>query len=116
MPLGHFFLAIDVEALVDLTSFEKTAGDLLRFLRNSQKDPRGPGRIWYVYVYSSIHHLFTIYIFVLCRTSGEGSHERRNARTANGGVLIPPALVKDMKDLRDYLPGLKEKYGKLIFE
>jgi hypothetical protein len=46
MRLGHFFLAIDVEALCELSSFKQTAGEFLGYLRGSAKDPKGPGRIW----------------------------------------------------------------------
>jgi L-2-hydroxycarboxylate dehydrogenase (NAD+) len=44
MPLGHFFLAIDIEKLCPVDTFKKNAGDLLRALRESKKDPTGPGR------------------------------------------------------------------------
>jgi LDH2 family malate/lactate/ureidoglycolate dehydrogenase len=37
--LGHFFIAIDVSAFIDLDDFKKTAGDILRELRASQKMP-----------------------------------------------------------------------------
>ncbi|MGD9761678.1 MAG: Ldh family oxidoreductase [Candidatus Izemoplasmatales bacterium] len=37
--LGHFFIAIDTEAFMGLESFKKTAGDILRDLRNSEKAP-----------------------------------------------------------------------------
>lgn len=37
--LGHFFVAIDTEAFMGLESFKKTAGDILRELRNSTKAP-----------------------------------------------------------------------------
>jgi len=37
--LGHFFIAIDTEAFMGLDSFKKTAGDILRSLRNSQLAP-----------------------------------------------------------------------------
>jgi len=43
--LGHFFIAIDTEAFMGLQSFKKTAGDILRELRNSQKAP-GENRIF----------------------------------------------------------------------
>jgi LDH2 family malate/lactate/ureidoglycolate dehydrogenase len=33
MPLGHYFLAIDVEALCPLEEFRENAGRLLRALR-----------------------------------------------------------------------------------
>ena len=41
MALGNYFLAIDVEALVDINVFKQNAGNLLRFIRGSAKDPRG---------------------------------------------------------------------------
>jgi LDH2 family malate/lactate/ureidoglycolate dehydrogenase len=37
--LGHFFIAIDTEAFMGLESFKKTAGDILREIRNSEKAP-----------------------------------------------------------------------------
>lgn len=43
--LGHFFIAIDTEAFMGLESFKKTAGDILRALRASQKAP-GQDRIY----------------------------------------------------------------------
>lgn len=43
--LGHFFIAIDTEAFAGLESFKKTAGDILRALRASEKAP-GHGRIY----------------------------------------------------------------------
>ncbi len=43
--LGHFFIAIDTEAFMGLETFKKTAGDILRELRNSQKAP-GEERIY----------------------------------------------------------------------
>ena len=44
-PLGHFFLAIDPEAFCGAESFKKTAGDICRALRASQKAP-GAERIY----------------------------------------------------------------------
>lgn len=38
-PLGHFFLAINIEAFTGLRSFKKIAGDILRELRASKKMP-----------------------------------------------------------------------------
>ncbi len=38
-PLGHFFIAIDVEAFTTASDFKKTTGDILRALRSSQKMP-----------------------------------------------------------------------------
>jgi LDH2 family malate/lactate/ureidoglycolate dehydrogenase len=43
--LGHFFMAVDISAFTDLESFKKTAGDILRDLRNSKKAP-GQERIY----------------------------------------------------------------------
>ncbi len=37
--LGHFFIAIDTEAFMGLDAFKKTAGDILRALRASEKAP-----------------------------------------------------------------------------
>jgi LDH2 family malate/lactate/ureidoglycolate dehydrogenase len=43
--LGHFFIAIDTEAFLGLEQFKKTAGNILRELRNSRKAP-GQERIY----------------------------------------------------------------------
>ncbi|MFZ5353609.1 MAG: Ldh family oxidoreductase [Bacillota bacterium] len=43
--LGHFFMAVDINAFIDLESFKKTTGDILRELRNSKKAP-GCDRIY----------------------------------------------------------------------
>ena len=43
--LGHFFIAINVESFIPLESFKKTAGEILRTLRNSKKAP-GRDRIY----------------------------------------------------------------------
>lgn len=48
--------------------------------------------------------------------AGEPEYEFEQMRQRNGGVYLPPALLRAMMDLRDSLPGLKEKYSKLIFE
>jgi LDH2 family malate/lactate/ureidoglycolate dehydrogenase len=37
--LGHFFLAIDINAFIDPAEFKKTAGDILREIRASAKAP-----------------------------------------------------------------------------
>jgi LDH2 family malate/lactate/ureidoglycolate dehydrogenase len=95
MPLGHFFLAINIESLVPLDTFKKNAGKLLSALRASKKSPKGPGRIW---------------------TAGEPENDARIARFAQGGMKVSPALQKDMAALRDKSPVLKEKYTKLPFE
>jgi LDH2 family malate/lactate/ureidoglycolate dehydrogenase len=43
--LGHFFIAIDINAFTDPASFKKTAGDILRGLRESKK-AEGRSRIY----------------------------------------------------------------------
>jgi LDH2 family malate/lactate/ureidoglycolate dehydrogenase len=43
--LGHFFIAIDISAFVELDKFRKTTGDILRELRASAKAP-GQERIY----------------------------------------------------------------------
>eukprot|EP00977_Amphora_coffeiformis_P030031 scaffold44390_cov153-Amphora_coffeaeformis.AAC.1 len=83
MPLGHFFLAINLEALCDPDEFRANVGTFLRALRNSKKSPRGPGRIW---------------------TAGEPEHDAYMAQSDMGGMIVPPALQQVMKDLRDSRP------------
>jgi len=95
MPLGHFFLAIDIEALCPVDTFSENSGKLLRALRASKKSPRGPGRIW---------------------TAGEPENDQRVKRYAQGGMNVPESLQENMKDLRDKIPALKEKYPTLPFE
>mmetsp|Transcript_15442 Transcript_15442/g.23969 ORF Transcript_15442/g.23969 Transcript_15442/m.23969 type:complete len:459 (+) Transcript_15442:124-1500(+) len=95
MPLGHFFLAIDIEALCPLDTFKKNTGELLRALRNSKKAPTGPGRIW---------------------TAGEMEHDARCQRMGQGGMPVPEPLQKNMVALRETRPGLKDKYPVLPFE
>jgi L-2-hydroxycarboxylate dehydrogenase (NAD+) len=43
--LGHFFVAMNIEAFTELAAFKKTAGDICRALRASRKAP-GQSRIW----------------------------------------------------------------------
>jgi LDH2 family malate/lactate/ureidoglycolate dehydrogenase len=45
VELGHFFMAIDVEAFIELAQFRKNTGDILRGLRASRKAP-GHDRIY----------------------------------------------------------------------
>ncbi|MEI6767106.1 MAG: Ldh family oxidoreductase [Bacteroidota bacterium] len=44
-PLGHFFIAIDINAFIEPAEFKKTTGDILRELRDSRKMP-GQQRIY----------------------------------------------------------------------
>jgi len=43
--IGHFFIAVDITAFVELDKFKKTTGDILRELRASAKAP-GQDRIY----------------------------------------------------------------------
>lgn len=95
MPLGHFFLAIDIEKICPVDTFKKNAGEFLQALRDSRKAPTGPGRIW---------------------TAGEPENDARIERTGQGGMKVVLPLQKNMVALRDTRPGLKEKYPKLPFE
>jgi len=95
MPLGHFFLAIDIEKICPLETFKENVGNLLQALRNSKKSPTGPGRIW---------------------TAGEPEHDARVKRYAQGGMIVPPPLQANMIALREKHPELQEKYAKFPFE
>jgi len=95
MPLGHFFLAIDIEKICPVDTFKKNAGEFLRALRASRKAPTGPGRIW---------------------TAGEMENDANTERTGQGGMKVNVPLQKNMQALRDNRPGMKEKYEKLPFE
>ena len=97
MPLGHVFMAIDIEPLIGLDKFKANAGELLRGLRASTKDPNGPGKIW---------------------TAGEPEHDAFNDRTAQGGFWVPPALQKHMVELRasKLSPEQQERFTPFPFE
>jgi L-2-hydroxycarboxylate dehydrogenase (NAD+) len=95
MPLGHYFMAIDIEALCPLEEFKVNAGNLLRALRASRKSPVGPGRIW---------------------TAGEPEHDARLEREAQGGMVVAHVLQQNMMNLREKRPGLQEKYPKFPWE
>ncbi len=44
-PLGHFFIAIDINEFIELDEFKRIAGNIMRDLRNSKKAP-GYDRIY----------------------------------------------------------------------
>ena len=88
-------LAIDIEPLCPVATFEQNATNLLEALRASRKSPLADGRIY---------------------TAGELENDQRKARTAQGGLSVPGPLQKNMTDLRDKIPALKAKYPKLPFE
>lgn len=74
--LGHFFIAVNVEAFTEVDEFKKATGDILRDLRYSDRMP-GQDKIY---------------------TAGEKEHLAFIERTKNG-VPVPPALVEEMKGL-----------------
>ncbi|HSL93805.1 MAG TPA: Ldh family oxidoreductase [Bacillota bacterium] len=77
--LGHFFLAIDIEAFTDLESFKRTTGEILRELRASRKVP-GQDRIY---------------------TAGEKEHLAWLYRR-DRGIPLPEALEKDITQLEEW--------------
>lgn len=78
--LGHFFMAINVEAFTDLDSFKTTTGDILRQLRASRKAP-GQNRIY---------------------TAGEKEYELE-IKIRQQGVSIPPNLMVDILEIKKAL-------------
>lgn len=78
--LGHYFIAIDTEAFMGLESFKKTAGDILRELRASEKAP-DCDRIY---------------------TAGEKEYLVWQQRK-DSGVPINLAVQKEMSQVRDQL-------------
>lgn len=76
--LGHFFIAINVEAFIEPDEFRKTTGDILRSLRSSERMP-GQSNIY---------------------TAGEKEHNTFLERSKNG-VPVPPSLIDEMKTLVD---------------
>lgn len=76
--LGHFFIAVNVEAFIELDEFKKTTGEILRALRASDRMP-GQEKIY---------------------TAGEKEHLNYLERSKEG-VPVPPALINEMKVLVD---------------
>ena len=75
--LGHFFMAIDISHFIEIESFKRTTGNILRELRNSMKAP-GESRIY---------------------TAGEKEYEAWLDRK-NRGVPVGEVLQKEMKELQ----------------
>ncbi len=86
IELGHFFLAIQVEAFIDLPDFKKAVGDICRELRASRLAP-GEDRIY---------------------TAGEKEHLAFLERSEKG-VPISESLQAEMLELR-------ERYGLTTYE
>ena len=78
--VGHFFMALNVEAFVPLEEFKRTTGQILRDLRASHKAPGQP-RIF---------------------TAGEKEHETEKVRRREG-IPIVPALQEDIRFLQQAL-------------
>jgi LDH2 family malate/lactate/ureidoglycolate dehydrogenase len=78
--LGHFFIAIDIEAFIPLDTFKKKAGEILRELRNSKKAP-GFERIY---------------------TAGEKEYIAWQERK-DSGVPVNDAVQKELITIRDEL-------------
>jgi len=83
-PLGHFFIAINIPSFIDLRSFKRISGSILRELRASKKMP-GAKRIF---------------------TAGEKEHLNWLARK-NKGVPINRETQREVIKMRDEL-GLKK--------
>jgi len=86
--LGHFFMAIDIEAFTDLDIFKQTTGEILRQLRAARKAP-GQHRIY---------------------TAGEKEYENEQ-RIMVEGVPIIPSLQKQIKIIQDELQLQKYQFG-----
>lgn len=78
--LGHYFMAIDIKCFCDPADFRKTAGDIMRALRESEKAP-GAERIY---------------------TCGEKEYLAGIER-ADSGVPVNEALQNDMVTMRNEL-------------
>ncbi len=78
--LGHFFMAVNVEAFTDPAEFRKTAGQILRDLRASRKAP-GENRIY---------------------TAGEKEHLAWQERRTKG-VPLDEEVVRDILSLKKEL-------------
>jgi LDH2 family malate/lactate/ureidoglycolate dehydrogenase len=77
-PLGHFFLAINIENFMGVEVFKRIAGAIMRDLRNSEKAP-GAERIY---------------------TAGEKEWVAWQYRKDHG-CPVPVALQKQMTEIRD---------------
>ncbi len=85
--LGHFFLAIDVEAFTEIAAFQKVSGEICRQLRASQK-AKGHDRIY---------------------TAGEKEYLMEQERVKTG-IPVNQALQKDMNAMRAELGLTKYRF------
>ena len=80
LKVGHFFLAIDIESFLPLEVFKKTAGNIMRGLRSSKKEP-GADRIY---------------------TAGEKEYDVMTSR-GKTGIPLNKSLQEDIKTMREEL-------------
>ena len=80
LKVGHFFLAINVESFLPLSTFNKTAGEIMRGLRSAKKVP-GADKIY---------------------TAGEKEYIAENEREKTG-IPINQNLQQDIKVMKEEL-------------
>ena len=80
LKVGHFFLAIDIKSFLPLEVFKKTAGNIMRGLRSSKKEP-GADRIY---------------------TAGEKEYDVMTSR-GKTGIPLNKSLQEDIKTMREEL-------------
>ena len=85
--LGHFFIAIDTEAFMGLEAFKKTAGDILRALRASEKAPGAE------HIYTANEKEYNVWL------------ERKDS-----GVPVNDAVQKELVTVRDELKLTQYKF------
>jgi LDH2 family malate/lactate/ureidoglycolate dehydrogenase len=78
--VGHFFMALNVEAFTAREEFQRQAGDIMRELRSARKEP-GRERIF---------------------TAGEPEHDYWS-RNKGMGVPLNQSLIEDIRTMRDEL-------------
>ena len=78
--IGHFFIAIDINAFVDVAEFKRSSGEILRQLRTSKAAP-GQGRIY---------------------TAGEKEYMCHMERKVTG-IPLNDAVCKSLQETRDKL-------------
>ncbi len=87
LKVGHFFLAININSFLGLNSFKKTAGNIMRDLRSSKKEP-GAERIY---------------------TAGEKEYNAENERKKSG-IPFNESLQEDIKIMQKELGLDKYKF------
>ena len=80
LKVGHFFLAINIESFTGLNSFKKTAGSIMKDLRESPKEP-GAEKIY---------------------TAGEKEYIKEEERKKTG-IPLNESLQEDIKEMQNKL-------------